>query len=189
MSWRNDLNHLGTLAMATFIEICSRRPAPFDHAAIVSRGVGKTASAGLHELGANDMRRWMINLPDQTPPTRRGNGSLQRPCRQNWAQKCDTNHELMMAAILDSLRVDGLLPPFTADDEVVTAITTTWRSRSPRREGVVSAKARARGEATGIVPQHGEVVHRAGKGNRRASIVAATRRRSMSCTEACAASW
>jgi tRNA-splicing ligase RtcB len=120
----NDLNHLGTLGTGNhFIEIC------LDEADDVwimlhsgSRGVGNRIGQFFIELAKQDMRRWMINLPDQDlaylpEGTEHFNDYVKAV---NWAQKfAMTNRELMMAAILDALQALALLPPFTADLEVV----------------------------------------------------------------------
>src|ERR1700694_1550534 len=87
-----------------------------------SRGVGNRFGTCFIELAKSDMRRWMINLPDQDlaylpEGTDHFNDYVKAV---NWAQKyARTNRELMMAAILDALRSTGLLPPFAAAAEVV----------------------------------------------------------------------
>jgi tRNA-splicing ligase RtcB len=120
----NDLNHLGTLGTGNhFIEIC------LDEADGVwimlhsgSRGVGNRIGQFFIELAKEDMRRWMVNLPDQDlaylpEGTDHFNAYVKAV---NWAQKyAMKNRELMMEAILESLRDSGLLPPFRADAEVV----------------------------------------------------------------------
>ena len=120
----NDLNHLGTLGTGNhFIEIC------LDEAENVwivlhsgSRGVGNRIGQFFIELAKEDMRKWMINLPDQDlaylpEGTEHFNDYVKAV---SWAQKyAMTNRELMMAAIIDALRAPELLPPFEANAEVV----------------------------------------------------------------------
>jgi tRNA-splicing ligase RtcB len=120
----NDLNHLGTLGTGNhFIELC------LDEADAVwimlhsgSRGVGNRIGQFFIELAKEDMRRWMINLPDQDlaylpEGTEHFNSYVKAV---NWAQKyAMKNRELMMAAILEALHGSALLPGFRADVEVV----------------------------------------------------------------------
>ncbi len=124
LSRGNDLNHLGTLGTGNhFIEIC------LDEADAVwimlhsgSRGVGNRIGQFFIELAKQDMRRWMINLPDQDlaylpEGTENFNDYVKAV---SWAQTyAMTNRELMMAAILEALQALALLPPFRADLEVV----------------------------------------------------------------------
>jgi len=120
----NDLNHLGTLGTGNhFIEICLDES---ENVWIVlhsgSRGVGNRIGQFFIELAKQDMRKWMINLPDQDlaylpEGTEHFNDYVKAV---SWAQKyAMTNRELMMAAIIDALRAPELLPPFEANAEVV----------------------------------------------------------------------
>jgi tRNA-splicing ligase RtcB len=120
----NDFNHLGTLGTGNhFIEVC------LDEAQNVwivlhsgSRGVGNRIGQFFIELAKQDMRKFMINLPDQDlaylpEGTDHFNDYVKAV---HWAQSyAMNNRELMMAAILDAVRASALLPPFTADAEVV----------------------------------------------------------------------
>jgi len=120
----NDANHLGTLGTGNhFIEVC------LDEAQNVwivlhsgSRGVGNRIGQFFIELAKQDMRKWMINLPDQDlaylpQGTDHFNDYVKAV---HWAQSyAMTNRELMMAEILDAIRGANLLPPFSADAEVV----------------------------------------------------------------------
>jgi tRNA-splicing ligase RtcB len=120
----NDVNHLGTLGTGNhFIEVC------LDEAENVwvvlhsgSRGVGNRIGSFFIELAKNDMRKWMVNLPDQDlaylpEGTDHFNDYVQAV---HWAQTyAMTNRELMMETILTALRKPGLLPPFEASAEVV----------------------------------------------------------------------
>jgi tRNA-splicing ligase RtcB (3'-phosphate/5'-hydroxy nucleic acid ligase) len=120
----NDANHLGTLGTGNhFIEVC------LDEANDVwivlhsgSRGVGNRIGQFFIELAKKDMRKFMINLPDQDlaylpEGTDHFNDYVKAV---HWAQSyAMKNRELMMASILDALRAPDLLPPFEANTEVV----------------------------------------------------------------------
>jgi tRNA-splicing ligase RtcB len=120
----NDSNHLGTLGTGNhFIEVC------LDEANDVwivlhsgSRGVGNRIGQFFIELAKKDMRKFMINLPDQDlaylpEGTDHFNDYVKAV---QWAQSyAMKNRELMMASILDAIRASELLPPFRADAEVV----------------------------------------------------------------------
>jgi len=120
----NDVNHLGTLGTGNhFIEIC------LDESESVwvvlhsgSRGVGNRIGQFFIELAKQDMRRWMINLPDQDlaylpEGTEHFNDYVKAV---HWAQSyAMMNREVMMESILAALRNSSLLPPFNADLEVV----------------------------------------------------------------------
>jgi len=120
----NDSSHLGTLGTGNhFIEVC------LDEANDVwivlhsgSRGVGNRIGTFFIELAKQDMRKFMINLPDEDlaylpEGTDHFNDYVKAV---HWAQSyAKTNRELMMAAILDAVRKSELLPPFEANAEVV----------------------------------------------------------------------
>ncbi|HEX8253556.1 MAG TPA: RtcB family protein [Thermoanaerobaculia bacterium] len=124
LSRGNDANHLGTLGTGNhFIEVC------LDEANDVwlvlhsgSRGVGNRIGQFFIELAKRDMRKHMINLPDQDlaylpEGTDHFNDYVKAV---SWAQKyAMLNRELMMASILDAIRASNLLPPFKAEPEVV----------------------------------------------------------------------
>jgi tRNA-splicing ligase RtcB (3'-phosphate/5'-hydroxy nucleic acid ligase) len=120
----NDANHLGTLGTGNhFIEIC------LDEAENVwivlhsgSRGVGNRIGQFFIELAKQDMRKFMVNLPDQDlaylpEGTDHFNDYVKAV---HWAQEyAMTNRELMMAGVIHVLRESSQLPPFSADIEVV----------------------------------------------------------------------
>ncbi|HYO75364.1 MAG TPA: RtcB family protein [Thermoanaerobaculia bacterium] len=124
LSRGNDANHLGTLGTGNhFIEVC------LDEANDVwlvlhsgSRGVGNRIGQFFIELAKRDMRKFMVNLPDQDlaylpEGTDHFNDYVKAV---NWAQKyAMLNRELMMASILDAIRASHILPPFEAEAEVV----------------------------------------------------------------------
>lgn len=120
----NDLRHLGTLGTGNhFIEVC------LDEAQNVwvvlhsgSRGVGNRIGQFFIELAKQDMRKFMINLPDEDlaylpEGTEHFNDYVKAV---HWAQSyAMTNRELMMESIITALRDSELLPPFEANAEVV----------------------------------------------------------------------
>jgi tRNA-splicing ligase RtcB len=120
----NDLNHLGTLGTGNhFIEVCLDES---ENVWIVlhsgSRGVGNRIGQFFIELAKKDMRKFMINLPDQDlaylpEGTDHFNDYIKAV---HWAQGyAMANRELMMESILIALRASELLPPFSSDAEVV----------------------------------------------------------------------
>jgi len=120
----NDLNHLGTLGTGNhFIEVC------LDEAQNVwivlhsgSRGVGNRIGQFFIELAKQDMRKWMVNLPDaDLAYLPEGTDHFKDYVEAvHWAQSyAMTNRELMMDSILAAIRDSNLLPPFSADAEVV----------------------------------------------------------------------
>lgn len=120
----NDLNHLGTLGTGNhFIELCldeEQRVWVMLHSG--SRGVGNRIGQFFIELAKQDMRRFMINLPDQDlaylpEGTEHFDDYVQAV---HWAQSyAMKNRELMMDAVLAALRETELLPQFTANEETV----------------------------------------------------------------------
>jgi len=120
----NDINHLGTLGTGNhFIEVC------LDESESVwvvlhsgSRGVGNRIGQFFIELAKDDMRKWMINLPDQDlaylpEGTDHFNDYIKAV---HWAQSyAMANRELMMEAIIAAIRDSELLPPFEANVEMV----------------------------------------------------------------------
>ena len=124
LSRGNDLNHLGTLGTGNhFIEVCldeSQNVWIVLHSG--SRGVGNRIGQFFIELAKNDMRKFMINLPDQDlaylpEGTDHFNDYVKAV---HWAQSyAMSNRELMMGAIIEAIRESEILPPFSADAEVV----------------------------------------------------------------------
>jgi tRNA-splicing ligase RtcB len=120
----NDANHLGTLGTGNhFIEVCldeSQNVWIVLHSG--SRGVGNRIGQFFIEFAKKDMRKFMINLPDQDLAyLPEGTDNFNDYVKAvHWAQSyAMTNRELMMAEILDAIRAANLLPPFSADAEVV----------------------------------------------------------------------
>ena len=124
LSRGNDFNHLGTLGTGNhFIEVCldeSNGVWIVLHSG--SRGVGNRIGQFFIELAKQDMRKFMINLPDKDlaylpEGTDHFNDYVKAV---HWAQSyAMKNRELMMAALLDALHASALLPPFEANAEVV----------------------------------------------------------------------
>jgi tRNA-splicing ligase RtcB (3'-phosphate/5'-hydroxy nucleic acid ligase) len=120
----NDMNHLGTLGTGNhFIEVCLDEE---QNVWVVlhsgSRGVGNRIGQFFIELAKQDMRKFMVNLPDQDLAyLPEGTEHFDDYVKAvHWAQSyAMKNRELMMASILEALRASGLLPPFSADAEVV----------------------------------------------------------------------
>ena len=120
----NDSNHLGTLGTGNhFIEVClDEEQSVWVVLHSGSRGVGNRIGQFFIELAKQDMRKIMVNLPDQDlaylpEGTEHFDDYVMAV---HWAQSyAMKNRELMMASILEALRGSGLLPPFSADAEVV----------------------------------------------------------------------
>jgi tRNA-splicing ligase RtcB len=112
-------NHLGTLGTGNhFIEVC------LDESETVwfllhsgSRGVGNRFGTFFIELAKNDMRQWMINLPDKDlaylpQGTEHFDDYV---CAVHWAQDYAlANRELMMRNLIAAVRGSGLAPAFAA---------------------------------------------------------------------------
>jgi tRNA-splicing ligase RtcB len=113
------VNHLGTLGTGNhFIELCLD-----EHAEVWfllhsgSRGVGNRFGTFFIELAKNDMRTWMINLPDQDLAyLPQGTQHFDDYVRAvHWAQDYAlANRELMMRNMIAAVRTSGLVPEFTA---------------------------------------------------------------------------
>jgi tRNA-splicing ligase RtcB len=111
------VNHLGTLGTGNhFIEVC------LDESESVwfllhsgSRGVGNRFGTFFIELAKNDMRQWMINLPDQDLAyLPQGTEHFDDYVRAvHWAQDYAlANRELMMRNLIAGVRASGLVPDF-----------------------------------------------------------------------------
>ena len=114
---KQRINHLGTLGTGNhFIEVC------LDEADRVwfmlhsgSRGVGNRLGTLFIELARQDMRKWMINLPDQ------GLAYLPQGTEHfddyvkavHWAQDYALwNRQLMMQNMIEAVRSSGEVPVF-----------------------------------------------------------------------------
>lgn len=118
------VNHLGTLGTGNhFIEVCldeANRVWFMLHSG--SRGVGNRFGTFFIELAKQDMRQWMINLPDADlaylpQGTEHFHDYVEAV---HWAQDyAMTNRQLMMNNIIAAVTNCGLVPPFEATLEVV----------------------------------------------------------------------
>ena len=122
---KQRVNHLGTLGTGNhFIEVC------LDEAGSVwfmlhsgSRGVGNRFGTFFIELAKNDMRKWMINLPDaDLAYLPQGTDHFDDYVDAvHWAQDYAlANRQLMMQNIIRAVGESGLVPAFTSDAEVVS---------------------------------------------------------------------
>lgn len=111
----NNLTHLGTLGTGNhFIEICLDE---LDRVWIMlhsgSRGVGNAIGTHFIELAKKDMRRWMINLPDENLAyLPEGTDHFDDYVfAVEWAQKFAlTNRQIMMAHTIEALRLTLPIP-------------------------------------------------------------------------------
>ena len=128
------VNHLGTLGTGNhFIEVC------LDESETVwfllhsgSRGVGNRFGTFFIDLAKNDMRQWMINLPDKDLAyLPQGTEHFEDYVRAvHWAQDYAlANRELMMRNMIAAVRASGLLPEFLAGMDVADA--TSGRQECP----------------------------------------------------------
>ncbi|NUS59860.1 MAG: RtcB family protein [Lysobacter sp.] len=119
----NNLNHLGTLGTGNhFVEVCldeEDRVWFMLHSG--SRGVGNAIGTHFIELAKQDMRRWMINLPDQDlaylPEGSENYGDY--VFAVDWAQRyARTNRAIMMRHVVEAAR-SVIAKPFEAEAEAV----------------------------------------------------------------------
>ena len=119
----NNLKHLGTLGTGNhFIEIC------LDEAQHVwfmlhsgSRGVGNAIGTHFIELAKQEMRRWMINLPDQDLAYLPEGSQYYADYvyAVDWAQRyARMNREIMMRHVVEAVR-KAIPKPFQAQAEAV----------------------------------------------------------------------
>lgn len=155
----NNLKHLGTLGTGNhFVEICldeDQRVWFMLHSG--SRGVGNAIGTYFIELAKQEMRRWMINLPDQDlaylPEGSTHYGDY--VFAVDWAQRfARMNREVMMRNVVAAVRT-VITKPFEAQAEAVNC-HHNYVSREHHfgkdvmltRKGAVSAR---KGEM-GIIP-------------------------------------
>jgi tRNA-splicing ligase RtcB (3'-phosphate/5'-hydroxy nucleic acid ligase) len=159
LSRTNNLHHLGTLGTGNhFVEVCldeEDRVWFMLHSG--SRGVGNAIGTHFIELAKQDMRRWMINLPDQDLAyLPEGSEHFDDYVHAvEWAQRfARTNRAIMMQHVIEAVR-QVISKPFDAWAEAVNC-HHNYVSREHHygkdvlvtRKGAVSAKA---GEL-GIIP-------------------------------------
>jgi tRNA-splicing ligase RtcB len=120
----NDVEHLGTLGTGNhFIEVCLDED---QHVWFMlhsgSRGVGNRIGSHFIELAKEDMRRWLINLPDADlaylpEGTEHFDDYVEAV---SWAQDyAALNRRLMMDAVVRWVSAAGVVRPFSVEGEVV----------------------------------------------------------------------
>ncbi|MEN5285313.1 RtcB family protein [Stenotrophomonas lactitubi] len=155
----NNLKHLGTLGTGNhFVEVCldqEQRVWFMLHSG--SRGVGNAIGTYFIELAKQEMRRWMINLPDQDlaylPEGSQHYGDY--VFAVDWAQRfARMNREVMMRNVVAAVRT-VISKPFEAEAEAVNCHhnyvnreTHFGKDVMLTRKGAVSAR---KGEL-GIIP-------------------------------------
>lgn len=155
----NHLNHLGTLGTGNhFVEVCldeEQRVWFMLHSG--SRGVGNAIGTHFIELAKQDMRRWMINLPDQDLAylPEGSEHFADYVFAVDWAQRfARSNRAIMMQHVIEAAK-KVIAKPFDAWAEAVNC-HHNYVSREHHhgknvmvtRKGAVSAKL---GEL-GIIP-------------------------------------
>jgi len=154
------VNQLGTLGTGNhFIEIC------LDESGAVwvmlhsgSRGVGNRIGSYFIERAKAEMRRWMINLPDQDLAYLPQGSELFDDYLHavEWAQQyAAKNRELMMHATIEALRATETLPEFTAQLEAVNCHHNYVSFEHHYGENVIVTRkgaVRARAGELGIIP-------------------------------------
>jgi len=119
-----QIEHLGTLGTGNhFIEVC------LDEADKVwfmlhsgSRGVGNRIGSHFIDLAKKDMKKWIVNLPDQNLAyLPEGTDHFDDYMHAvGWAQTyAMTNRALMMEAVVEAVRMYPGIPPFDAAVEAV----------------------------------------------------------------------
>jgi tRNA-splicing ligase RtcB len=119
----NQFKHLGTLGTGNhFIELCldeADRVWVMLHSG--SRGVGNAIGSHFIELAKQEMRRWMINLPDQDLAylPEGSQHYADYVFAVDWAQRyARMNREIMMRHVVEALRT-VITKPFEAQAEAV----------------------------------------------------------------------
>ncbi|HEX7813757.1 RtcB family protein [Dyella sp.] len=123
LSRTNNLNHLGTLGTGNhFVEVCldeENRVWFMLHSG--SRGVGNAIGSHFIERAKQDMRRWMINLPDQDLAYLPEGSDYYADYvfAVDWAQRyARMNRQIMMQHVVDAVR-KVITKPFDAQAEAV----------------------------------------------------------------------
>ncbi|WP_407077108.1 RtcB family protein [Xanthomonas arboricola] len=119
----NNLQHLGTLGTGNhFVEVCldeAQRVWFMLHSG--SRGVGNAIGNHFIQLAKNEMRRWMINLPDQDLAylPEGSEHYADYVFAVDWAQRyARINREIMMRHVVAAVRT-VIAKPFEAQAEAV----------------------------------------------------------------------
>jgi tRNA-splicing ligase RtcB (3'-phosphate/5'-hydroxy nucleic acid ligase) len=169
------INHLGTLGTGNhFIEVCLDEDQNLWfmlHSG--SRGVGNRFGTFFIELARQDMRKWMINLPDaDLAYLPEGTEHFKDYVEAvHWAQEyAMLNRQLMMSNMVAAVQNCGLVPPFEATLEVVNCHHNyvAWEHHYGEnvlitRKGAVRARAGDMGIIPGSMGARSYIVR--GKGN------------------------
>jgi tRNA-splicing ligase RtcB len=130
------VNHMGTLGTGNhFIEVCldeNENVWFLLHSG--SRGVGNRFGTFFIELAKNDMRQWMINLPDKDLAyLPQGTEHFEDYVRAvHWAQDYAlANRDLMMRNIIAAVQASGEVPAFEVGMAGVEAQDPARAERSP----------------------------------------------------------
>jgi tRNA-splicing ligase RtcB (3'-phosphate/5'-hydroxy nucleic acid ligase) len=170
------INHLGTLGTGNhFIEVCldNENQNVWFMLHSGSRGVGNRIGTFFIELAKQDMRQWMINLPDaDLAYLPQGTEHFKDYVEAvHWAQEYALlNRQLMMEHIIAAVRESGLVPAFDATLEAVNCHHNyvTWEHHYGEnvlitRKGAVRARAGDMGIIPGSMGARSYIVR--GKGN------------------------
>jgi tRNA-splicing ligase RtcB len=154
------INHLGTLGTGNhFIEVCldeSEQVWFMLHSG--SRGVGNRFGTFFIELAKQDMRQWMINLPDSDLAyLPQGTEHFKDYVDAvHWAQEYALlNRQLMMRNIIAAVANCGFVPPFEAELEAVNCHHNYVAWENNYGENVLVTRkgaVRAREGDLGIIP-------------------------------------
>jgi tRNA-splicing ligase RtcB len=169
------INHLGTLGTGNhFIEVCLDEDQNLWfmlHSG--SRGVGNRFGTFFIELARQDMRKWMINLPDaDLAYLPEGTEHFKDYVEAvHWAQEyAMLNRQLMMSNMVTAVQNCGLVPPLEATLEVVNCHHNyvAWEHHYGEnvlitRKGAVRARAGDMGIIPGSMGARSYIVR--GKGN------------------------
>jgi tRNA-splicing ligase RtcB len=172
---KQRVNHLGTLGTGNhFIEVCldeSENVWFLLHSG--SRGVGNRFGTFFIELAKNDMRQWMINLPDRDLAyLPQGTEHFEDYVRAvHWAQDYAlANRDLMMQNMIAAVKGSGEVPAFEANVQVVSCHHNyvTWEHHYGEnvlitRKGAVRAREGDMGIIPGSMGARSYIVR--GKGN------------------------
>jgi tRNA-splicing ligase RtcB len=170
------INHLGTLGTGNhFIEVCldNENQNVWFMLHSGSRGVGNRIGTFFIELAREDMRKWMINLPDADlaylpQGTEHFDDNVEAV---HWAQEYALlNRQLMIENIIAAVRGSGLVPAFDATLEAVNCHHNyvTWEHHYGEnvlitRKGAVRAREGDMGIIPGSMGARSYIVR--GKGN------------------------
>src|SRR6266542_2435285 len=154
------INHLGTLGTGNhFIEVCldeNENVWFLLHSG--SRGVGNRFGTFFIELAKNDMRQWMINLPDKdiaclAQSTKHVENDVRaRDCVLDYSLDY---RELLMRVMIVAVQGSGEVPAFEANVEVVSCHHSyvTWEHHYGENVPITRKGAvRAREGDMGIIP-------------------------------------